>query len=94
LTVRYVTTNEIERRIFGSTHYADLVFTTCSKLLSNILDEILNYCATEDYKFMRMGFYADGSTNKMIVFAELFYDIDEWNPVIIYVLTPRVLWLN
>lgn len=75
----YVTTKEIERRIFGSAHYADLVFTACSKLMTNILDNVLELCSAEDYKIMRMGFYADGSTNKMIIFAELFYDIDDWS---------------
>ena len=77
----YVTTEEIERRIFGSSTYSNLVFMACSKLLSNILDEVIESVEHEDYQFMRFGFYADGSSNKMVIFTELFYDDEEWGEV-------------
>ena len=75
----YISTEEIEKRIFGSSTYADLVFVTCSKLLTNLTDHILEHNKNEDFQTMRLGFYADNQTDKMVAFAELFYDIDKWD---------------
>lgn len=77
----YVKTEEIERRIFGSTRYSDLVFVVCSKLTTNLMDLVLEKTANEPYKVMRLGMFAENLTDKMVVFAELFYDIEKWDDV-------------
>lgn len=66
----YVKTTEIERRIFGSTRYADLAFMCCSKLLTCLFDEVLKALSQEDYSLLKLGIYADGSRKSITVFAE------------------------
>jgi len=79
----YITTEEIEKRVFGSTTYSNLVFVVCSKLMTNLIDLVMDSVKKEEYKTMRLGFFADNTTNKMIVFSELMYDQDGWDEVLL-----------
>ena len=74
----YVKTEEIERRIFGSKENAETAFVCCSKIMTTLLDEILKEYKSDPYTLMRIGYYADGVNNRLIVFTELFYDRDSW----------------
>lgn len=42
----YVSTEEINNRVFGNVAFSDLVFMVCSKMMTQMLDEIL-----DDLKF-------------------------------------------
>jgi hypothetical protein len=52
----YVSTKEIEARIFGNSLYSDigiffsLVFTVCSKMMTTIMDDILVSLKGEKYE--------------------------------------------
>lgn len=68
----YVKTKEIEKRCFGNSFYADASFVICSKILTNLLDHILNDLENEQYEMLKIGFYSESPTKKMVVFVELF----------------------
>ena len=55
----YVKTTEIERRCFGNSLFADASFVICSKILTNLLDLILNELANEKYEMFKIGFYSE-----------------------------------
>lgn len=72
----YVKTTEIERRIFGSSQYAEVCFMVCSKLLTETLDRILEDLKGETYQSIKFGFYSCSFLKKMIIFAELMKEDD------------------
>lgn len=75
----YIKTTEIERRIFGSTQYADVVFVTCSKLLVTLMNHILQVVEGEKFEQLKLGFYADSMLKKMTVFVELMPEATKWS---------------
>ncbi|KAL4427251.1 hypothetical protein ABPG74_011487 [Tetrahymena malaccensis] len=75
----YVKTKEIEARCFGNQFYADASFVICSKILTNLLDHILNDLENEKYEMLKIGFYSDSPTKKMIIFVELFPEQTKWD---------------
>lgn len=75
----YVKTKEIERRIFGNELYADASFVCCSKLLIVLLNNVLDALKDEKYEMLKIGFYADSTYKKMIIFTELFEDQTSWS---------------
>lgn len=74
----YVKTKEIERRIFGNEIYADATFVACSKLLTVLLNNVLDALKDEKHEMLKLGFYADSTLKKMVVFAELFDENVSW----------------
>lgn len=70
----YVKTSEIEKRIFGSNNFSDVCFMVCSKILTQILDKILEDFKTEEYQHLKIGFYACSFTKKLMIFVELVND--------------------
>jgi hypothetical protein len=74
----YVKTSEIERRCFGNSLFADASFVVCSKILTNLLDLVLNELANEKYEMLKIGFYSEQPSKKMVVFVELFEQQTKW----------------
>lgn len=68
----YVKTKEIEKRIFGNSIYADTAFVICSKLLTTLVDNILDDLKGEKYEMLKIGYYSCSHYRRMIVFVELF----------------------
>lgn len=74
----YVKTKEIEKRIFGNSTYADTAFVVCSKLVTTMIDSILNDLKGEDYEMLKIGYYSDSHYRRMIIFVELFKEEVKW----------------
>ncbi len=67
----YVSRSEIDRRVFGNEHYAEVCFLVCSKLLTTLLDCVLEELKGEQYGMLKLGFYSCSHLKKMTLFAEL-----------------------
>ncbi|KRX00122.1 hypothetical protein PPERSA_10621 [Pseudocohnilembus persalinus] len=74
----YVKTKEIERRIFGNSTYADTAFIICSKLLTTVLNLILDDLKGEDFEQLKIGYYSCSHYKRMVIFVELFNEKTEW----------------
>jgi hypothetical protein len=74
----YIKTKEIERRIFGSDLYAEVAFTVCSKILTLVLDTVLEELKGEKYEMVKFGVYACSNYRKLVVFTELFEESVAW----------------
>lgn len=74
----YIKTTEVERRCFGSVFYSDASFVICSKILTNLLDNILDDLHNEKFEMCRIGFYSESISKKMVVFVELFEEQTKW----------------
>lgn len=72
----YVTRKNMEKILFGSSFKADLSFVVTSKVMVKILDEIKFFLKGEDFTFVKVGYNAVAPTNSLVIFVELFNDID------------------
>jgi hypothetical protein len=68
----YITSKEIDRRVFGSTTYADTIFIVGSRLLTTILNQLFHVLKDEDWESLKVGAYAQSQNRKLILFVELF----------------------
>ncbi|EGR34709.1 mitochondrial mRNA processing protein, putative [Ichthyophthirius multifiliis] len=75
----YVKTTEIENRIFGNTLFADASFVICSKILTNLLNLILDDLHNENFEMLKIGIYCDQPSKKIVVFIELFDKQTPWS---------------
>ena len=74
----YIKTSEIMNRIFGSEAYADVCFMVCSRLLTEMLNRILEDLQGHKYEMLKIGFYACNFLKKMVIFVELMNENVEW----------------
>lgn len=51
----YVTMKTIDKILFGSTYKADMMFVLYSKIITTILDNILEAVAGDQYDFLKLG---------------------------------------
>jgi hypothetical protein len=70
----YVKRTEIEKRIFGNSFYAEANFMICSKLLTKLIDLILEDVQNQTFSKLKLGFYSCSHLKKMTVFVELMQD--------------------
>jgi len=75
----YIKSKEIERRIFGNELYSNACFIICSKLLTTILNLLLEELKGEKFEMIKVGLYSDSHLKKMIIFAELFEENVPWD---------------
>lgn len=68
----YISNKEIDRRVFGTEHYAETTFAVCSKLATKMFDEIIEYFKDEHYETLKIGVYAHSPQRKLILFVEIF----------------------
>jgi hypothetical protein len=74
----YIKTSEIMNRVFGSELYAEVCFMVCSKLLTEVLNKILEDLAGQKYEMMKIGFYSCNFLKKMVIFTELSNEGFDW----------------
>ena len=74
----YVKSSEIMNRVFGSEIYADVCFLVCSRILTEMLDKILEDLKGQKYEMLKIGFYSCNFLKKMVIFVELMNDKVEW----------------
>lgn len=69
----YISTREIEDKIFGSQEQAEASFLINSKMLTFAIDNVVGYLKSkgEDFEKVKLGFYADNILKKMHIFAEV-----------------------
>lgn len=72
----YVKRTHMEEMLFGSTFKADISFVVTSKVMVKILDEIKLFLKGQDFTFVKIGYNAVAPTNSLILYVELFNDID------------------
>ena len=48
----YISTDEINRRVFGSTEFSDAVFMVSSKIMEVVLDEVLDDLKSHDFEVL------------------------------------------
>jgi hypothetical protein len=70
----YVKTSTIEKLIFGGSFKADIAFMMATRILTFILDKVIDEIKNEDFKFIKLGYYADSLKNVFVVTAELMND--------------------
>ena len=78
----YLSAQEIDRRVFGTSHYAETIFIIGSRLLTTIINELFDvHLKEEDWESLKVGAYASSHNRKLILFVELFKqrkDIDKY----------------
>lgn len=74
----YIKTNEIMQRVFGSEIYADVCFMISSKLLTELLNNILKDLQGKQFEMLKIGVYACNFLKKLVVFVELMPERFEW----------------
>ena len=67
----YARVSEIERLLFGDSYKADMTFVMTTRLLSFLLDHVIKEVQSETFEFIKLGYFADGTTNKLVLIAEL-----------------------
>lgn len=87
---QYIKLEEMEKRIFGSPQFSNIVFKSSLAMLEKILDYIIddqdsqrfvrkmnpNAKLREEKKVFKLGFYANHSSNRLTVMVELFDNND------------------
>lgn len=68
----YIKRIEIDRRIFGNQLYAEAAFVICSKLLTTLLNLVIDDLKKESFSMLKIGFYSCSHYKKMTIFTELF----------------------
>lgn len=74
----YIKSKEIMNRVFGSEIYADVCFIVCSRILTELLNKILEDLKGRKYEGLKVGFYACNFLKKLVVFVELLDEKTEW----------------
>jgi len=74
----YIKSTEIMNRVFGSDLYADVCFMVCSRLLTELLNRILEDLQGHKYEMLKIGFYSCSFLKKMVIFVELMNENIEW----------------
>lgn len=74
----YVKSSEIMKRVFGSELYAEVCFLVCSRLLTELLNKILEDLQGQKYEMLKIGCYSCSFLKKMVIFVELMNDKVEW----------------
>ncbi len=75
----YVSAPEIYKRVFGSVQFSDVCFMTCSKILTNTLDLILQDLEGQKYEMLKIGFFSCCIKQRLICFVELLEEHTEWS---------------
>lgn len=74
----YIKTKEIMERVFGSEIYSDVCFLISSKILTELLNNILKDLEGKQFEMLKLGVYACNFLKKLVVFAELIPEKIEW----------------
>lgn len=67
----YVKMSTIEKLLFSSSYKADMIFMLTTRVMSHLLDRIIDEIKHEGYEFLKVGYYADPITQKFITIVEL-----------------------
>lgn len=67
----YVKMSTIEKLLFSSTFKADMVFMLSTRIMSHLLDKIIDAIKSEEYEFVKIGYYSDPITQKFVTIVEL-----------------------
>lgn len=62
----------VEKIIFGNKEKANMNFLLSGKISTAIFDQLKSYFKDFSYQKMLLGFYANGITDTLVIFAELF----------------------
>ena len=74
----YVKMDTIEKILFGNAFKADVSFMVCSKVITTILDEILESVKDKDYQFLKLT-YSAVATDMNLVFAVELFDKEDYD---------------
>ena len=66
----YIKLEDMQRRVFGNSNFADIIFKSSIKLLENILDRVIEDFGA-DSNTLKIGFYANEWKNCLDIFVEI-----------------------
>lgn len=66
----YIQMEDIEKRLFGCTQRASLIFSTSTKLIEHVLNTILPEIQDVPYDYVKLGYYSDAHTGRLVVMIE------------------------
>lgn len=69
----YITLEDMQRRIFGSSNFSDIIFKVSLRLLEKIMDKIIEDFGGESDN-LKIGFFANEGRNCLDVFVEVLYN--------------------
>ena len=77
----YVPFREMIMRLFGDDYNLEVSFAVTSKMLTSIMDYLLEDTKHYDYEQLKVGFYANSVTKSLNVIVEVMSEVKEYTSV-------------
>ena len=74
----YIQLKEMALRLFGNEYNLDISFIVISKMLTIVLDELRAKLPEYPEEQLKIGFYANSQTKKLMVMAEVLSEVKEY----------------